>query len=153
FGCSSKKSFEKSLYEMIDFIKIHNNEIILLKISHTAAPAESVIKMLDRFTQSAYEKYFYKSNVDRYNWVDNSIYELRGKIILLLDCEFNQYLNPKKGYFSYSTNKNNHCNADDDDKIIYDKYSNTLNFDFMYSDQLAKLEQHGRDRDKLFLLS
>lgn len=153
-GCSSKKSFETSLQEMIEFIKHHETEFVLVKISHTAAPIKGVMDMLDQWTQSpSTGKYFYKSPVDTHGWADKKANELRGKIILLLDCEFNAYLDSNKGYFGYSTIDNGGCSADDDMKIIYDKYSNTLDFDYMYRDQLDKLAQHGNDQGSLFLLS
>jgi len=154
FGCASSKSFEQSLHDMIDFIKTHRSEVIFLKISHTSAPVDNVMNMLDSFTQTdSTGQFFYKSNYDAHNWTAKIIKELRGKIVLLLDCEFDNYLNPEKGYFAYSISSTSVCNADDSEKIIYDKYSNTLDFDVMYKDQLLKLEKYGKDESKLFLLS
>jgi len=138
----------------MDFIKHNESEAVFLKISHTDAPTAGVIKMLDTWTNSIDNgSYFYKSNLDNYNWTDKTIGELRGKIVLLLDCEYAHFLNPKNGYFSFSTASRNHCSADNDNKIIYDKYSNTLNFDDMRRDQLNKLTQHGKNKNQLFLLS
>lgn len=154
FGCTSKKSFEQSLNEIISFIKSHRGETVFLKISHTSAPVESVMKMLDNWTQSADTgEYFFTSGIDKYNWVDQTIAELRGKIIILLDCEYANFLNPGNGYFSYFTEKKETCSPDDEAKIIYDQYSNTLDFNKMYTDQLLKLQEHGNNKKQLFLLS
>lgn len=153
-GCSSQKSFEQSLNEIINFIKLHSSETVILKISHTSSPSDSVIKMLDTFTNTTDTgRYFYKSNIENFNWVDKKISDVRGKIVLLLDCEYMDYLNPQKGYFSFSTSKEKNCSPDDATKIIYDNYSNTKAFDDMYRDQLNKLNQHGKDKNQLFLLS
>jgi hypothetical protein len=101
---------------------------------------------------AATENYFYKSEIDNYSWVDKIMGELRGKIVLLLDCEFAQYLNPNKGYFSFATQTNT-CDPDEQTKIIYDRYSNTQSFAKMRADQLDKLNKFGSDTNTLFLLS
>ena len=153
-GCSSKKSFEQSMNDMIQFVKEHPTETVLLKISHTAPPVDSVIKMFDSFTSSTETgRYFYKSPTDTYSLADKTMGELRGKIVLLLDCEYTPFLDPQKGYFSFSTTKTAKCNPDDDAKLIYDHYSNTKDFDTMYKGQINLLKQHGTDKNKLFLLS
>lgn len=154
FGCASKKSFENSLTDMLHFIQEHPSETIFLKLSHTTSSPESVITMLDTFNSTKAGAYFYKSKTDTYNWTDKTIKEVRGKIVLLLDCEFADFLNPEKGYFSFSTAANkSQCDADADTKIVFDKYSEVMDFHRMYEDQLNKLKEHGNDKNQLFLLS
>ncbi len=154
FGCTSRKSFESSLESMLNFIKQHPSEAVFLKLSHTSADIDKVVSMLDQLTASAdNEKYIYKSDMDLFDWSGKTIGELRGKIILLLDCEYAKFFNPEKGYFGFSLPDNNTCSPDDGDKVVYDKYTNTKNFDLMYQDQLNKLTTHSSDKKALFLLS
>jgi len=153
-GCSSQKSFENSLLDLVNFIQQHPSETVFLKISHTASPVESVIKTMDQWVLSEETgRYFYKTADINFNWATRTLGELRGKIVLLMDCEYGNYLNPQRGYFAYSSSTQKQCSPDDADKIVYDHYTNSKDFNVMFNDQLKKLTDFGPDKNTLFQLS
>lgn len=154
-GCTSNKPFSKSLNDMIAFVREYPSETIFLKLSHTNGNIASLINLLQQIMSNPDNKnLFYTANADPMVWNRQPLKPLRGKIVLLLDCEFWQYLDARHGFFSFSTAPGKgRCNPDAHTQIMYDKYANSKSYDVMESDQLSKLQKHGDSQTQLFLLS
>lgn len=154
-GCTSNKPFSTSLNEMIAFVREYPSETIFLKLSHTNGNIASLINLLQQIMTNPDNKdFFYTAKDDPVVWNHHPLKPLRGKIVLLLDCEFWQYLDARQGFFSFSTAPGSgRCNPDAYTQIIYDKYANSKMYDVMESDQLGKLRKYGDSQTQLFLLS
>ena len=138
----------------INFLKDNPTETLILKLSHTRSDSghsavDTVSRVVKVLNSSPYNEYLYKSNSD-INLADLQIEQVRGKMIVVLDSEYNSYINPTEGLFKYS----DYNPSVSDGLQVYDNYTSTDKLTKMHDDQLKKLSLYGGlKQNDLFLLS
>lgn len=148
-GCNGQ-DFESVLNQSREFLTAHPSETIFLKISHirndSGHDKNDTKQRIDSFLDS-YQDYMYSNPTTDINLAELSLGDVRGKMILVFD--YDSYINTETGRFRYKDGESAKPNL-----TVYDKYSNTANYEKMSSDQIKKWEEHGGlGQGFLFLLS
>jgi len=145
-GCYGAK-LDDILSTVNNFIA-DKQETVILKFSHTMSDSPQVSKTKHEVINGTVAKvkgklkgnlYTHEKSID---FPQTKLKQVSGKVIVVLDQEFWEYIKPEDGLFKYS------------DLNVYDKYPNTDSLLTMKRDQLLKLIGHGGwGNDDLFLLS
>ncbi|MCG9790844.1 PI-PLC domain-containing protein [Flavobacterium algicola] len=143
-----------------DFLKVYSNETVILKFSHIRSlcghePAntkQKIDRLLEKYKDSIYERVDEKINQadvkpDEINLAKAPLGVLRGKMILVFD--YKEHIKSSTGRFRYNDGDSALPNL-----TVYDKYSDTSNYNEMCKDQLIKWKENGGlGKGFLFLLS
>lgn len=154
-GCRSDTTFNDSFENMLKFLDEHPSEFIVLRISHiSSSDVPQIVKLFNTYMDDPhYADKFLKLDSDP-NWKHIQVGELRGKVVLLMGCEFVDYLDPKKGYFSLALHPDDKSVCDKGhDRVFLGDYSSTQDFNEMNKDQLQKLRKNIKKPEQLTVLS
>jgi 1-phosphatidylinositol phosphodiesterase len=159
FMGANGQSFRMVFMQAQDFLREHDKEIIIFRISHFRnynehKPAETLKKLLDFLKKYSDTGLIYKSaNPKKLHEIN--LGEARGKIILAVQIDDNSVPNAPNGIFKYSDAGDGKVNSIGENTLnVYDRYSNSSKYETMQKDQFEKWKNNGGQGDtKLFLLS
>ena len=158
-GCNGE-DLKSIIHECISFLKKHSAEVIIMTFSHIRndrGKAHEIKAKIEAFiNDAAFEGFIYKSSNVNINLAEIPLKACRGKMILLFD--YAEYVNPNRGRFRYKdlteNEPDNKAIIEHGNFALFDKYTNTADFDKMQKDQLRKLNQYGGlGKASFFLLS
>ncbi len=153
WGCSGQ-TLNSLLDQAVDFLKKHDTEVIILKMSHTRSSSghnanDTTKKVIELIAQNKYQPYLFKSSNAKLNLAEVALKDVRGKLIITFDSEYQDYIEPNKGIFKYLDGTGSAPSIN-----IYDQYSDEDNYEKMKNDQINKFYQNGGlGNPYLFLLS
>ena len=151
-GCNGQ-SLKSVLDQTQTFLNNHPTETAILVFSHIrnygADHKETETKeKINNLLNSYSTKIYANSNKD-INLAKVAMSAVRGKMILVFD--YDNYVDPAKGRFRYKDGASAQSGAN---ITVYDKYSDTSNYNDMKTDQLDKWNQYAKlGADYFFLLS
>lgn len=158
-GCNGQ-DLKSILYQCIDFLKVHTKEVVIMTFSHIRNDRGKGKEIKERINEMLnhkdFQDFIYTSNNANINLAEISLKACSGKMLLLFD--YAEHVNTSIGRFRYRDLTEN---SSQDKEIIanghfalFDKYTNTPDFDKMQKDQLAKLNKYGGlGKSSFFLLS
>lgn len=150
-----------SVDEILNHVKQYmdegHHELVMLKFSHFKDFNNDVYSELVNRIKDKLGPYLYVNNDDK-RLADRTMQELvgdGGKVVILMDGGFPESV-PYDGIYVYRDNYSSSCS--EGDIVLYDKYSNTTDFDRMRGDQLNKYynfdgEAHDGSEADMFLMS
>lgn len=151
FGCNGQ-DLKDVLNQVKTFLTAHKSETAILKFSHIRGdsghdPART--KRLTNELLNGYQSVMYAAFDSKTNIVTVRLTDVRGKMIVAYD--YDEDVDTADGRFRY---KDGHAAADGANLTVYDRYSNTANYDDMAKDQIQKWHRYAKiGGDYLFLLS
>jgi hypothetical protein len=151
WGCNGQ-DLKVVLDQTQAFLIAHPTETAILKFSHIRDyqghdPAITKQKINDLL--NSYDVVIYKNPLTTINLAAVTLGNTRGKMILVFD--YNEYINSAMGRFRYMDGNVINPNAN---ITVYDKYSETPDYEVMKADQLKKWKEYGgMGSGYLFLLS
>ena len=148
----------------VSFLKAHKQEFIMFKLSHIRSyPGHNKSDTINKLNDflNGYTSVYFKDSKNTYsnNYLHTKkIDELRGKILILCDSSDFQntnVINPSKGIWGIAAENGD---IGEYQMFVFDKYSNTNDYEEMHDDQLRKLNENCQfnetnDVERLFLLS
>jgi 1-phosphatidylinositol phosphodiesterase len=143
------------LDDAVAFVQQHPTETLILKFSHTRddwghPAADTVRRVVELLATAPYNAYLFKASGASINLAQLPVSQVRGKLIAVLDREYEQYRDPAGGLFSYADYPATTLQG----LTVFDSYANTDDVGQMASDQIDKLAAHGGlGKDFVFLLS
>jgi 1-phosphatidylinositol phosphodiesterase len=153
------QSFRMVFMQAQDFLREHDKEIVIFRLSHFRSynehkPANTLSKLLDFLKTYSDAGLFYKS-VNPKKLHEINLGEARGKIILAVEIDDNSVPNAPNGIFKFSAAGGDKVNTIGENILnVYDRFSNTSDYEKMQKDQFEKWKNNGGQGDtKLFLLS
>lgn len=151
WGCNGQ-DLKDVLEQTKAFLNSHSTETVILKFSHIRdydGHDPSITKQKINDLLNAYNSMIYVNSSKSINLAEMNLSDVRGKMILVFD--YDEYIDPTKGRFRYKDGSSMESGAN---ITVYDKYSNTSNYNTMKADQLKKWnEQAGLGANYFFLLS
>lgn len=149
YGCNGQ-DFQAVLDQTVAFLKAHPSETVILKISHirddsghdASDTKKRINDLLDSYASSMY------TNADgNLNLAKTTLGSVRGKMILVFD--YSDYIDTSTGRFYYHDGSTITSGYN---LTVYDKYSETADYDTMKNDQLQKWKDHGGQGQGFFFL-
>lgn len=151
WGCNGQ-NLKDVLEQTKNFLYGHPTETAILNFSHIrkyenhdpVATKKKINDLLDN-----YASVIYTNQSTNVNLADVLLGDVRGKMILIF--EYNEYIEPGKGRFRFMNGTWPQSGAH---IAIYDRYSNTSDYEKMKADQLSKWKtKGGLGKGYFFLLS
>jgi 1-phosphatidylinositol phosphodiesterase len=106
--------------------------------------------VVELLATAPYNACLFKASGASINLAQLPVSQVRGKLIAVLDREYEQYRDPAGGLFSYADYPATTLQG----LTVFDSYANTDDVGQMASDQIDKLAAHGGlGKDFVFLLS
>lgn len=157
FGANGQ-SISDVFHQAKEFLDVYKNETVVFKISHIRSDCgHDKEKTVDKFVEyvtSNFSTLLYRSSED-VNLHTSDLKMFQGKVIMVCDfySGYNGY-DHTRGIFKYYDADESLSSPGFNQMNVYDKYSNTMIFDQMKSDQMEKWDHNaGHGAEKLFLLS
>ncbi len=157
FGANGQ-SISDVFHQLKEFLEISENETVIVKISHVRSYSghdqRDITERFVEYVTGNFSDLLYKSSED-VNLHECDLKSCAGKAIMVCDFypEYNEY-DHAKGIFEYYDAGAASSSPGYNQMNVYDKYSNTMDFNKMKSDQMEKWEHNaGKADKKLFLLS
>jgi hypothetical protein len=151
WGCNGQ-SLTSVLDQIKAFLSKHTGETVILKFSHirnVSGHDPAVTKQKINGLLSNYSAEIYTNSTSRVNLAKVTIGNVKGKMILVFD--YSEYIKPATGRFRY---KDGSSIISGSNLTVYDKYSDTSDYNTMKTDQLQKWQSYGGlGTGHLFLLS
>lgn len=151
WGCNGQ-TLVSVLDQTRDFLSRYNRETVILKFSHirneSGHDPDDTKRLIDALLNN-YSAYIYKNTSANINLAKVNLGLLRGKMILVFD--YSEYIDPATGRFRY---RDGSSAIPGSNLTVYDKYSETDDYNTMKDDQLQKWRNYGGlGKGYLFLLS
>ncbi|TRX48382.1 hypothetical protein FNH22_29130 [Fulvivirga sp. M361] len=151
WGCNGQ-GLVQVLDQVKTFLTAHPSETAILKFSHIRDYDDhdpAVTKQKINELLNSYSDFIYVNASGSINLAEVILGNTRGKMILVFD--YSEFIDPASGRFRYKNGDSIQSGAN---VTVYDRYSDTSDYEEMKNDQLQKWNEYGGlGRGYLFLLS